>query len=319
MRVTDADGYLTTYTYDAFGNLKERRHPDAGITRWTYAPAGNIETMQTNVHLNNSQVVNYTYDFGRLKEIHYPHYTENNVLYEYDFAGRIRTRTDGVGYESYYYDELSNPRYSYRHVIVPTETYAYAFTTLHHYDSFGRIRQIIYPDMDTIRYQYYTTGELRSVTRAQQGFYVDTLMSNIQYNVFGQQTYRLYGNGAESFYTYSPQRRWLTNKRTRIPSGTHIQDLDYVYDNVGNITRIKQYAGTWSSLGGSYTNDYIYDHQYRLISATETSSPNLFLGFSAFYSPSGLLGHNSCGANIVDKKLRYGYDSDGLTDRKSVV
>lgn len=128
-----------------------------------------------------------------------------------------------------------------------------------------------------------------------------------------------YGNGVESFYTYSSQRRWLTNKRTRIPSGTHIQDLNYVYDNVGNITRIKQYAGTWSSLGGPYTNNYTYDHQYRLLSATETSSPTFNVNFSASYSPAGRLGHDFCSSNNVNKQLTYGYDKSGDTHQPRVI
>ena len=316
---TDADGYKTFYFYDAFGNIKERFHPDAGITRWTYAPAGNIEAMQTNVHLNNIQSVEYKYDNGRLRRIFYPEYPENDVTFEYDFAGRIKTRTDGVGYESYYYDELSNPQYSHRHIIIPTETQAYQFTTRHHYDSFGRIRNIIYPDGDTVRYQYYATGELLAVSHQQIGYPVETLMSDIQYNVFGQQTYQLYGNGVESFYTYLPQRQWLTTKQTRIPSSSQIQELHYTYDDVGNITQIKQNASSWSSLGGSYTNDYTYDRQYRLLSATETSSPTFNVAFSADYSPAGRLGHDFCMANYVNKQLTYGYDINGLTHQPRVI
>lgn len=50
---------------------------------------------------------------------------------------------------------------------------------------------------------------------------------------------------------------------------------------------------------GSSSNDFRYD-------------------FSMSYSPSGRLGHNSCVANIVDKKLKYGYDEDFLTHQPRV-
>lgn len=163
------------------------------------------------------------------------------------------------------------------------------------------------------------TGELLAVSHQQIGYPVETLMSDIQYNVFGQQTYQLYGNGVESFYTYLPQRQWLTTKQTRIPSSSQIQELHYKYDDVGNITQIKQNASSWSSLGGSYTNDYTYDRQYRLLSATEASSPTFNVAFSADYSPAGRLGHNFCVANYVNKDLTYGYDINGLTHQPRVI
>ena len=37
------------------------------------------------------------------------------------------------------------------------------------------------------------------------------------------------------------------------------------------------------------------------------------------YSPSGRLGHNSCGASSVNKRLTYGYDEDFLTHQPRVI
>jgi len=107
---------------------------------------------------------------------------------------------------------------------------------------------------------------------------------------------------------------------THLPgSGPNVQNLYYTYDNVGNITAINQYASTYSGLGGGYSNTYTYDNQYRLIRSVGTSSNDFRYDFSASYSPSGRLGHNSCGANIVDKKLKYGYDEDFLTHQPRVI
>ena len=45
-----------------------------------------------------------------------------------------------------------------------------------------------------------------------------------------------------------------------------LQDLNYDYDNVGNITRVTQSApGLDEDFGGEYENTYDYDEQYRLI------------------------------------------------------
>lgn len=145
------------------------------------------------------------------------------------------------------------------------------------------------------------------------------MVSRLRYNEFGQRIYQRYGNATESDYDYSPRRQWLEHKRTGIASGYDIQELIYSYDSVGNIVGINQTAIDYYGLGGSYNNVYQYDRQNRLIGAQGNSSPDLFYGFSASYSPSGRIGHDSCGANSVNKKLTYGYDSDGLTHQPRVI
>jgi len=319
IEVIDADDYHTSYKYDNLGNCVERNHPDAGITRWTYTPSGNVETVQTNVHINNNQYISYDYDLGRLMNIAYSVYPENSITYEYDYSGRIRRRTDGTGYESFTYDRLGNKISSYKHITIPSESYAYNFRTFFAYDPFGRIHRIVYPDGDVVLYKYYGTGELRSVTHHPSSYYGDTLVSRLRYNEYGQRIYQRYGNAIESNYGYEPKRQWLANKRTGIAPGHEFQDLIYSYDSVGNILGIDQLAYDYYGLGGMYNNTYQYDRQNRLIGAYENSSLDFLFNFSMSYSPAGRLGHNSCGANIVDKKLRYGYDDALLTHQPRVV
>lgn len=125
--------------------------------------------------------------------------------------------------------------------------------------------------------------------------YVET--KDIEYDEYGHKVHQSYDNQVETDYSYSPLRQWMTQLETRLPgSGPNIQELYYKYDYVGNITQISQQAGAWGSIGGPYTNDYTYDHQYRLVSALETSSNNLGYNFSMSYSPSGRIWHNSCRA-----------------------
>lgn len=278
--------------------------------------------MQTSELQQNSQFIEYQYDYGRLKEIHYPEHPENNVTYYYDNAGRIGFREDGVGSEELLYDELGNVKRSYRRVLVPTENYVYFFETRHKYDSFGKIQHIIYPDQDSVAYNYLPTGELCAVVHKPTGTgsSLQTIVSNIEYDEYGHKVHQSYGNQVETDYSYSPLRQWMTQLETRLPgSGPNIQELYYKYDYVGNITQIDQQAGAWGSIGGPYTNDYTYDHQYRLLAATETSSSTFNVDFSASYSPAGRLGHDFCASNNVNKQLTYGYDIDGLTHQPRVI
>ena len=54
-------------------------------------------------------------------------------------------------------------------------------------------------------------------------------MSKIGYDKFEQRTYLKYCNGAETFYTYDPQRRRLQNLTVN-SGGNTIMDNAYTYD-----------------------------------------------------------------------------------------
>lgn len=58
---------------------------------------------------------------------------------------------------------------------------------------------------------------------------------------FEQRTYLKYCNGAETFYSYDPQRRRLQNLAVSAKSGT-IMDNAYIYDAVSNVLSVKNGA-----------------------------------------------------------------------------
>ena len=58
-------------------------------------------------------------------------------------------------------------------------------------------------------------------------------VSKIGYDKFEQRTYLKYCNGAETFYTYDPQRRRLQNLTVN-SGGNTIMDNAYTYDAVPN-------------------------------------------------------------------------------------
>ena len=66
---------------------------------------------------------------------------------------------------------------------------------------------------------------------------------------------------------YEPYRNRLSRLTTSIPSSCTLQQIDYTYDGVGNITRMDQTQPSCGGLGGTYRNDYTYDYQYRLTQA----------------------------------------------------
>lgn len=96
-------------------------------------------------------------------------------------------------------------------------------------------------------------------------------MSKIGYDKFEQRTYLKYCNGAETFYTYDPQRRRLQNLMVN-SGGNTIMDNAYTYDAVSNVLSVINGASVPKSgkAGGQMAHTYTYDALYRLVSATGT-------------------------------------------------
>ena len=255
--------------------------------------------------------IKYIYRAGRLTEIYYPQHSDNNVHFLYDPAGRIALRQDGTGSEEFVYDHLGNVAQSVRRIVVPTENQAYVFRTLFKYDSFGRIRNIIYPDGETVHYGYTTGGLLKNVVGLKQGRQNLYLWDRV-YDEQGRKIFQLAGNGVWTQYGYDPARQWLNELHTELPSGEMLQDLHYRYDAAGNGTDLEQTAPhTGNGLGGKYDNHYLYDRQYRLVQSD--GGGDFTYTFKADYSPSGRLGNKFTKASALTTDLVFGYDLNHQT------
>ena len=317
LRTTDAEGYQTAYSYDMFGHLIARIHPDAGKTIWKYDPAGNRIAQQTANLALHGEAIKYIYQYDRLSEIQYPHHKENDVLYLYDQAGRIAVREDGTGCETFLYDMLGNVAQSIRRIILPTENQAYTFRTQFKYDSFGRMRNIIYPDGEVLHYGYTTGGLLKSVAGIKHGKQ-NLYLWDRQYDEQGRKVLQKVGNGVWTKYSYDAQRQWLSNLYTELPDGTPLQDMHYQYDPVGNIVSIEQLAPLTSDpLGGAYANNYAYDKQYRLTKSNGAGGFPYF--FMATYSPSGRMGSKFTSTPSWQTDLLLGYDDQYATHQPRTI
>ena len=93
--------------------------------------------------------------------------------------------------------------------------------------SHNRLLEMIYPDEEKITYSYNLGGQLERVHGYKSYGY--DYVSKIGYDKFEQRTYLKYCNGAETFYTYDPQRRRLQNLTVN-SGGNTIMDNAYTYD-----------------------------------------------------------------------------------------
>ncbi|MBD9590665.1 RHS repeat protein [Pseudomonas sp. PDM03] len=98
-----------------------------------------------------------------------------------------------------------------------------------------------------------------------------TLVSDIQYNAFGQVERQRAGNGVISCATFRPEDGRLEHLKAYVPDQPAIQDLTYEYDATGNITGLTDTADPTRYHRNQrieHTHRYRYDSLYRLIAAT---------------------------------------------------
>ena len=128
---------------------------------------------------------------------------------------------------------------------------------------------MICPDEEKITYSYNLGGQLEKVHGYKSYGY--DYVSKIGYDKFEQRTYLKYCNGAETFYTYDPQRRRLQNLTVN-SGGNTIMDNAYTYDAVSNVLSVVNGASVPQSgkAGGQMAHTYTYDALYRLVGATGT-------------------------------------------------
>ena len=233
VRVTDTEGNVTTSTYDMGDRRTEVNHPASGITSFTYDALGNVLTKQTANLAKEGKFITYDYDYQRLTGINYPDHPENDVKYYYggrnasqNRIGRLMLREDGTGAIEYFYGKMGEVTKTRRTMIVPNQAIA-TYVTQWTYDSHNRLLEMIYPDEEKITYSYNLGGQLEKVHGYKSYGY--DYVSKIGYDKFEQRTYLKYCNGAETFYTYDPQRRRLQNLTVN-SGGNTIMDNAYTYD-----------------------------------------------------------------------------------------
>ena len=131
------------------------------------------------------------------------------------------------------------------------------------YDSWNRIQSMTYPDGEVVTYTYDRGGMLQSV-QGRKGMNHLTYVENTTYNAYGLKESVLYGNGTYTEYQYDLLMR-LSHLYSENGQGEAMQDIEYKYDSVDNITDIYNNAPMLlNGLGGDYWSHNDYDDLYRL-------------------------------------------------------
>ncbi|MBO4807105.1 MAG: hypothetical protein J5554_13850, partial [Paludibacteraceae bacterium] len=294
----DAGNNVTRYAYDMAGRKLSVSHPSVGLTTFLYDLTGNVLQKRT----ANGDSINYKYEYNRLTKVEYPRHPENNVTYTYggrnanhNRVGRLALVEDGSGATEYFYGKMGEVTKQRRTLVIPNVAVA-TYTTEWRYDSHNRLQEMIYPDEEKVKYFYNLGGQLSSVVGEKK--YLYKYIDTIGYDMYEQRRYMKYGNGTETNYGYSTNRRRLDALDVTSPKYEgKIMANSYQYDKMDNITNLvndvtaRPIAGTNRTIGGYTSHAYDYDKWCRLIKAdgefktgNKAAQYHLTMAYDKFYN-----------------------------------
>ncbi len=225
------------YTYDDNGNILSLTDPKNQVVNYVYDELDRLTTETFNTQTQAS----YTYDqgnygTGRLVTVATPDLTKN---FAYDVLGRISTETKTIDLVDY--------------------------VTAFSYDLLGKPQTMIYPEGSVVSYIYNNANFLESINLGS-----GALVTNFDYAPNLSVSRIDYANGVSTVNTYDENQLHRLTKKLTTKGVQKLQDLNYTFDPIGNITQINDVSDTQTAK----TAVYAYDDLHRLTSATITNTAN---------------------------------------------
>jgi RHS repeat-associated protein len=264
-----------TFTYDGLGRLTSQTTPEANGVGYQYNNF-NLVTQRTDAR---GVVTTYGYDaLNRLNQISYnvgstgvPATASVNFAYGTSSAsfnnGRLLTMTDGLGSETYTYDQLGRV-IQLQKVLNGTGTCQSSMpcNIVYAYNLANELTSITYPSGRVVNQSYDSTARLTAISNGGTG---SNYASGFGYNPAGQVTGFNYGNGVAVVFGYSPQLLQLATLGYSTNTQT-LFSLSYGYvqngGNNGQITSIND------GIQPGRTANYTYDALNRLGTAVTNGS-----------------------------------------------
>lgn len=263
--IKDSQNDIFNFSYDNAGRLVKIIDPDTGIRTYKYDLVGNPIRQ-----VDNNSTTTLSYD--QLNRLINKNRDPDEIRYTYD------SHKNGTIFEanmSKYAIRTSQIRYNYddrlRMIGEIKIMDNIAFNTSFAYDAMDRIISMISPDGFTTIYSYNLQGQLASIS---------SILNNLNYNEKSQVTSRNYSNNLNTSFKYNTSNFRLNQIRT----GSK-QDLNYTYDNIGNVIQLGDSIN-------SKIESMTYDDLDRLISSIKKLNSGLVI-FNLTYN------YNSIG-NIMN-------------------
>src|SRR6266404_8016517 len=275
-----------TYLYDALGRLTSVTTPEAGTVCFGTVSGG---TCQANGYdsfdnlLNRTDargvVTSYSYDgLNRVYQTSYnvgttgvPATPTVTLTYGTNSSqnnnGRLIGMTDGVGSESYSYNNFGQVTQLQK--VISGTSYPISYL----YNLASEITQITYPSGHIVQQSFDAIGRLCEIAPSTTGCSTASspYATAFAYNTASQVTGFNYGNGVVTGIGYSPDRLQMTSL-SYMKNGSALLNLSYAHgptgSNNGQISGITDNVDIGRSIG------YNYDALARLSTAVTTGSAN---------------------------------------------
>lgn len=333
---TDGNGHVTTFGYDAAGNLTGASYPTplAGTSR-TVDPVSRLKTATD----GKGQKATYTYDkLDRVQQILFNGTTTCNigagtcVTYTYDPDGNVKTVTDGTGQIAFSYDALNRQKLK---TLPDASTVAYAYwpnnalktvtdaggTVSYGYDAVSHLTSVTDPaSANPISIHYVAGSELRDSIS-----YPNGVVITLSPDKSGRPTEIKATRGSTTLddrtYCYRSSTATSCDPATR--TGTDRRQLQQTTDKVAGVTTSFSYdamgqLGQAANTGANTTNyAYGYDNAGNRMSTTAPSGAVTHYGYDAAnelcWSFTGATASTSCGT-VPTGARTYSFDANGNLD-----
>ena len=260
-----------SYLYDGLGRMTSETSPEAGTSSYQY----NIYGKRTQRTDARGVVTTYAYDtvLNRLTGISYnvsgtTATSTPSVSYSYGTSpssynnGRLLAMTDGLGSETYTYDQLG------RRIQIQRVIYNVSYNTSYTYNLASQIATMTYPSGRVLDSSYDAIGRASTLKNNATGANYAT---SFAYNVAHQITGFTYGNGASASYGYSVNRLQMTSV-SYAQGGTTVFGSTYSYSQSGN--NDGEIASITDNVDSGRSAAYSYDALGRLTAASTSGSTN---------------------------------------------
>lgn len=231
-----------------------RRRWDARGNHWrtTYDDQLRVVTVEENAQ---PDVETFTYA-DAVADAH--HNLRGQLLEQVDPSGTLRLESYGL---------LGQP-------LRETRTFhdAQAFVSCRTYSPLGAVLDQVDAGEHRQQSRYDLAGQLQQVQLQINGQHDwQPVLQKVQYNAAGKIIEQQAGNDVISRWSYDPADARLLRQRAQKDQQPALQDFEYVYDPVGNITRILDHVFTPSHFANQRVDghrEFSYDSLYRLHSAS---------------------------------------------------
>ena len=325
VRTTDSTGYNSgATTYDLNGNALTVTDANGNVTTNTYDALNRVLTANTICSDTSKNVSkSYVYDnMGRVRSK-----TANGVQtsYQYDSLGRVYQELSPKSFKGYFYEGIS--QYAKEQLVGINHQTMYS-STQYEYDAEMRIAQVKESGNLTATYTYDANGNKVSETLA------NGVVSTYSYNGCNKVTKLVTksGNSDISSYEYSYYLDGSDACKVRNENGT-IETTSYDYDGLKRLTResisngktADTYSYEYDDYGnrskmvanGSEEYETVYDYtvngkytallQKEIKTVEETSNATISDGLAI--SPTDLI--TSTAADAKTEETAYSYDANG--------